>query len=308
MSLLPVKMVRTVFLPAGSPPIGHINDIKAELTQADIHTEGGQLYYMGELDILIDYTAFSRDRGRLFREDARGDSGRPWQAFLTLPFALNETPPQMICGMPRAELGEINWFMAAPRALEMEVEILIETEDMRMTEAEDTKDDREDELLRAEDEADVADIPEKDTPAPSAQPEASPSEGCGGNGIREGDTGSEQTEERGDGECAEDILPADGEDDVLRIVFRKDNMPDEAEIAEAIATAKAEKAALEEARLQTVSLEAETAVDEIQTPEPEVSTPAPKKKRRSHGLPGFTVDAQNNNIAISAFNINIKLP
>ena len=34
----------------------------------------------------------------------------------------------------------------------------------------------------------------------------------------------------------------------------------------------------------------------------------PKKVRRSHGLPRLLVDAQNNNVEISAFNINIKLP
>ena len=53
------------------------------------------------------------------------------------------------------------------------------------------------------------------------------------------------------------------------------------------------------------AVEAMAPADNTETPK---ETDQPKKVRRSHGLPRLSVDAQNNNVEISAFNINIKLP
>lgn len=95
MNKISMTLLRTVFLPVGSPPIGSVCEITADIGKADIHVEGEQVYCLGEMDIIIDYLSFSPNSGRhLFPDHADtypGGGGKEWQAMINLPFALNET-------------------------------------------------------------------------------------------------------------------------------------------------------------------------------------------------------------------------
>ena len=129
MNKISLTLLRTVFLPVGSPPIGSVCEIKADIGKADIHVEGEQLYCLGEMDIIIDYLSFSANSGRhLFPDQSDtypGGGGREWQAMINLPFSLNERVDLAANAEYIASLGDLKWFMVAPRALEMEMEIII---------------------------------------------------------------------------------------------------------------------------------------------------------------------------------------
>ena len=126
MRQISTTLVRTVFLPAGSPPIGSIDHIQADLSNKDIFIEHQRMYCRGDLDVMVDYTSFPLDRGsHIFPEHCRPEQGRAWQALLNIPFALSEDIDCMMTEPLNIALGDINWFMVAPQALEMEVEILI---------------------------------------------------------------------------------------------------------------------------------------------------------------------------------------
>lgn len=122
-------------------------------------------------------------------------------------------------------------------------------------------------------------------------------------------------------EPAEAILAEKGEPEIVKIVFNDGPQPDEKEIQKAIAQAKAEAAATlaepaaSDNNVEAVAVSAEAEDNEAvaaMAPAENAAVPEnaekPKKVRRSHGLPRLLVDAQNNNVEISAFNINIKLP
>ena len=129
MNKISLTLLRTVFLPVGSPPIGSVCEIKADIGKADIHVEGEQLYCLGEMDIIIDYLSFSANSGRhLFPDQSDtypGGGGREWQAMINLPFSLNERVDLAANAEYIASLRDLKWFMVAPRALEMEMEIII---------------------------------------------------------------------------------------------------------------------------------------------------------------------------------------
>ena len=368
MSHIPVKLVRTVFLPNGSPPVGTVNRITADLVRADIHGAEGQLYCMGELDILIDYTAFSSADGRhLFSYDSSDRGEKPWQAFISLPFAFSEELTQDFCGVPHAELGDIKWFMVASRALEMEVNILIESEELNTDRkfAGEKKNENGCEWGKdGEEQLEYADMMNKgvedneeifaqdtlETLSQSAESsEDMPCEKNDGKQEEEAaeqyDAGSEQDKIASDAraECEPDNVireeknsaSAESSPEIVRIVFRDEALPDDVEIARAIAAAQAEKEAessaaeidagikefsakrdempeatanyKEEAVILTEVDNGSEAEEAVVSPA-EVIIPPARKKRRSHGLPHLTVDAHNNKVEISAFNINIKLP
>ena len=118
MSRISLTLSRTVFLPVGSPPIGSVCDIRADIGKADIHVENGQIYCLGDLDILIDYMSFSPGEiGRLFSghsADQQSDEGREWQALLNLPFVMNEKTNLASDRAYEAAVGDLKWFMVAP--------------------------------------------------------------------------------------------------------------------------------------------------------------------------------------------------
>lgn len=68
-----MTLLRTVFLPVGSPPIGSVRNIKADITKADIHVDNDQVYCLGEIDILIDYICFFPDAGKQIFADNPSD-------------------------------------------------------------------------------------------------------------------------------------------------------------------------------------------------------------------------------------------
>ena len=425
MRQISTTLVRTVFLPAGSPPIGSIDHIQADLSNKDIFIEHQRMYCRGDLDVMVDYTSFPLDRGsHIFPEHCRPEQGRAWQALLNIPFALSEDIDCMMTEPLNIALGDINWFMVAPQALEMEVEILISGKEI--ADAPKTRENRQKKdggwhMVSVEDmerekaaetgkqlswEATAKDGCEKDDnksdtgpmrlislePADSAEnsaeepaasavederqeiltampaeqpvPEAEETAEVSAAAVEEKaavaeekeakaeemvlaeEAGAEETaeipeEDSGTAQLKVNEQPAE----VVRIVFREDKLPNDDEIAKAIEEAKAEKAAYEAkkaAKEKTVSakkadvngqidteadsvknepadnadeaIAAEALPGEEELPEAAavMAEPAPsgkpKKKRRSFGLPRLDVDAQNNNIEISAFNINIKLP
>ncbi|MBQ1501901.1 MAG: hypothetical protein IIZ45_04720, partial [Firmicutes bacterium] len=125
MKQIALHLVRTVFLPMGSPPIGRIDDVKADLAKAELRLDGKKLYCMGQLDVLVDYTSLAASAGRRLFADGE-EQGKAWQALLDLPFALSEDvfcPPGAEIS---ASLGRLKWFMVAPRAFELEADILAE--------------------------------------------------------------------------------------------------------------------------------------------------------------------------------------
>ena len=425
MRQISTTLVRTVFLPAGSPPIGSIDHIQADLSNKDIFIEHQRMYCRGDLDVMVDYTSFPLDRGsHIFPEHCRPEQGRAWQALLNIPFALSEDIDCMMTEPLNIALGDINWFMVAPQALEMEVEILISGKEI--ADAPKTRENRQKKdggwhMVSVEDmerekaaetgkqlswEATAKDGCEKDDnksdtgpmrlislePADSAEnsaeepaasavederqeiltampaeqpvPEAEETAEVSAAAVEEKaavaeekeakaeemvlaeEAGAEETaeipeEDSGTAQLKVNEQPAE----VVRIVFREDKLPNDDEIAKAIEEAKAEKAAYEakkaanektvSAKKADVNGQIDTEVDSVKNEPadnadeaiaaealpgeeelPEAAAvmaePAPsgkpKKKRRSFGLPRLDVDAQNNNIEISAFNINIKLP
>lgn len=425
MRQISTTLVRTVFLPAGSPPIGSIDHIQADLSNKDIFIEHQRMYCRGDLDVMVDYTSFPLDRGsHIFPEHCRPEQGRAWQALLNIPFALSEDIDCMMTEPLNIALGDINWFMVAPQALEMEVEILISgkeiadapktrenrqkkdggwhmvsVEDMEREKAAETgkqlsweatakdgceKDDNKSDtgpmrlisLEPADSAENSAEEPAAsavederqeiltampaEQPVPEAEETAEVSAAAVGEKaavaeekeakaeemVLAEEAGAEETaeipeEDSGAAQLKVNEQPAE----VVRIVFREDKLPNDDEIAKAIEEAKAEKAAYEAkkaANEKTVSakkadvngqidteadsvknepadnadeaIAAEALPGEEELPEAAavMAEPAPsgkpKKKRRSFGLPRLDVDAQNNNIEISAFNINIKLP
>ncbi len=418
MNKISMTLLRTVFLPVGSPPIGSVCEITADIGKADIHVEGEQVYCLGELDIIIDYLSFSPNNGRhLFPDHADtypGGGGKEWQAMINLPFALNETAALDSSAEYSAALGDIKWFMVAPRALEMEMEIVITVEmpvrvqdniksnkQQLLADKEQKKDggwqmvsisdmetdmvaendniataaasqedalaestvtvstataanaevniaavqgDSQEKAVAAEADIETA-LPVTDnsvddvgaaevSTAPVAEDIAAAEEVMGGEiaaeaaAVAENVTASDVIAESAavmaendTAEPAEAILAEKGEPEIVKIVFNDGPQPDEKEIQKAIAQAKAEAAATlaepaaSDNNVEAVAVSAEAEDNEAvaaMAPAENAAVPEnaekPKKVRRSHGLPRLLVDAQNNNVEISAFNINIKLP
>ena len=418
MNKISMTLLRTVFLPVGSPPIGSVCEITADIGKADIHVEGEQVYCLGELDIIIDYLSFSPNNGRhLFPDHADtypGGGGKEWQAMINLPFALNETAALDSSAEYSAALGDIKWFMVAPRALEMEMEIVITVEipvraydniksnkQQLLTDKEQKKDggwqmvsisDMETDMVAENDNIATAAAPQDDasaqttvtvstatvateevnvtaeqegsqekdvaaetdietalpatdnsvddveakevSTAPIAEDIAAAEEVVGSEiaaepaAVAEDVAASDAITESAavmaeddTAEPAETILAEKGEPEIVKIVFNDGSQPDEKEIQKAIAQAKAEAAATLAAPAasdnneEAVAVSAEAEYNEAvaaMAPAENAAVPEnaekPKKVRRSHGLPRLLVDAQNNNVEISAFNINIKLP
>ena len=394
MNKISLTLLRTVFLPVGSPPIGSVCEIKADIGKADIHVEGEQLYCLGEMDIIIDYLSFSANSGRhLFPDQSDtypGGGGREWQAMINLPFSLNERVDLAANAEYIASLGDLKWFMVAPRALEMEMEIIITEQTVTTSNAQIPYSIRQDDAKRIKDkelkkdggwqmvsisdmEKDVVEANENisTTTAPKSDIEEQDptavitdeninadsvenrgdalavsadienistdieedSEMVTGSDINNMDSPVQETMAEGiiEPEMVVDekqitnassaaAMAPDDEPEIVKIVFGDGPQPDEKEIQAAIAQAKAEavsqptsSAEIDDEPQQTIAdvsedeeaVEAMAPADNTETPK---ETDQPKKVRRSHGLPRLSVDAQNNTVEISAFNINIKLP
>ncbi|MEG1537486.1 MAG: hypothetical protein RR387_04305, partial [Clostridiales bacterium] len=89
MAEIVMPLLRTVFLPPGSPGIGAINEIRTDIRSEQISSDGGKIYCVGEADLLIDYISFAGDT----IDSAQGymiGGGKQWQALLTMPFELME--------------------------------------------------------------------------------------------------------------------------------------------------------------------------------------------------------------------------
>ena len=129
-----LQLLRTVFLPNDSPPIYAVNNIKVDIREQQIRSDGGKTFCQGEADILIDYLSLEQggESGAFFRE-AHGlypaHSGSPWQAMLFLPFDLLiegelDCPP-----MWNLSVLDFQWLVVAPRALEMDFQLSLKGPD-----------------------------------------------------------------------------------------------------------------------------------------------------------------------------------
>ncbi|MGI5891438.1 MAG: LysM peptidoglycan-binding domain-containing protein [Bacillota bacterium] len=107
---------RTLFLPKGSPPILNVSDIKVEVRKGQIIEEKGNIFCSGDIDILLDY--ISQDQ-----EDI--SKGNPWQVFLSLPFELVEEGHSNCPPLCDLEIENLEWFIVAPRALELNLRLLL---------------------------------------------------------------------------------------------------------------------------------------------------------------------------------------
>jgi len=127
--ILPI--VRTVFLPQGSPGICTIKQITTDIRDSKISAENGQIFVSGEVDIIIDYLSYATDetsnRSSGFRDldEYLPGSGRLWQALLTLPFEVSTTGILTCSSNCLLVTGEIKWFLVSPHAIEMSMDLLL---------------------------------------------------------------------------------------------------------------------------------------------------------------------------------------
>jgi hypothetical protein len=304
MSRISLTLSRTVFLPVGSPPIGSVCDIRADIGKADIHVENGQIYCLGDLDILIDYMSFSPGGiGQLYTghsTDQQSGEGREWQALLNLPFVMNEKTELAPDRAYEAAVGDLKWFMVAPRALEMEIQLFI-TEEQSAAEVAGAggvtakKRGGGWQMMNEEEreQAIAAGIPfdEEELPGPA-----------------EGMFDGEMMTQIVAGFSPTPEFPPEPE--IVRIVFNEDAPIDEEGIKRAIAQAKAELAIKRAAQAGFSETVAVSPPAQPFAPVEQAAPSATRKARRSHGLPQLNIDAQNNDIDFTAlnFNINVKIP
>lgn len=130
MAELILPLVRTMFLPPGSPGIGSVQNVMGDIRDVRCGMSGGEVYCFGDADILIEYLSDAR-RNELFGESQSPpdyDNGvREWQAMLTFPFQLRgagELPPGATY---RVNFGPMDWRMITSRAIELETSIIIES-------------------------------------------------------------------------------------------------------------------------------------------------------------------------------------
>jgi len=128
MEELILPLVRTVFLPPGSPGIGSINQILADLRDVRCGMSGDEVYCFGEADILVDYVS-CRHPGDLFAGAANRffdrDAAAEWQAMLSFPFQLKKQGHLPADLAYRINLHALNWNMVTSRAIELEAEVRI---------------------------------------------------------------------------------------------------------------------------------------------------------------------------------------
>lgn len=129
---------RTVFLPAGSPGIGSLLRVSGDLREVRCGSAGGEVYCIGEADILVEYLSCSGSGGLFSSRPPTDQSagGSEWQALLSLPFQLcvsGDLPPEAAY---RVNLGRLEWTMVAARALELEAEVIISYQATASDEAE----------------------------------------------------------------------------------------------------------------------------------------------------------------------------
>lgn len=124
MAVITFPLVRTMFLPSGSPAIGCILRVSGDLREVRCGAAGGEVYCIGEADILIEYMSGNGGSG-LFPLHPPTDQhgGDEWQALIALPFQLcsaGTLPPDTPY---RVNLGPLEWCMAAAHAVELETYI-----------------------------------------------------------------------------------------------------------------------------------------------------------------------------------------
>lgn len=109
---------RTLFLPKGSPPILNIEELKIEVRKQEIVAEGGQLFCKGDIDILLDY---------LSQDENFVSGGRSWQVLLSLPFEVQNEGYSACPPLCDLQIAELDWFVVAPRALELNLQLLLQS-------------------------------------------------------------------------------------------------------------------------------------------------------------------------------------
>jgi len=121
MSDLRFSLLRTVFLPKSSPGISSINELRTDLREVELTLVAPQqLLIKGEMDILVDYNAL------LPAGESINNSGEPWQALISLPFELTEQVQLAEVTDCRLSARAPKWFMLSPKAIEMEVELVLD--------------------------------------------------------------------------------------------------------------------------------------------------------------------------------------
>lgn len=352
MNKISMTLIRTVFLPVGSPPIGSVCEIKADIGKADIHVEGEQVYCLGEIDIIIDYLSFSENNGRhLFSEKNASypeSGGKEWQAMINLPFSLNEKADWDQQTPYIVSLGDIKWFMVAPRALEMEMEIIVSEQTagaqqfntagtnqnlQKTINKEQSKDGGWQMVSIAEENFEQQQNGEEITAskteeiAQTLDPFAFDNSAAA---TEENVTDDSDKLELNVPETT--VLAATRElpgqkaaPEIVKIVFNEEASADDHEIEQAIADAQAEMKsgsekngdgsqrllAMDQGNDEIIAADnGVIAVEEPLADETVASdnTTSVKTIRRSHGLPRLSIETQDHNADISAFNINIKLP
>ena len=123
-----LPLVRTVFLPTGSPGIGSVNHVMGDLRDVRCGMSGGEVYCFGEADILIDYISCSK-RNNLFSSgrDAptQNAEAQAWQALLSFPFQLSGKGTLPTGSEYHVNLSALEWNMVTARAVELECRLVI---------------------------------------------------------------------------------------------------------------------------------------------------------------------------------------
>ncbi len=131
MTAIKFTLTRTIFLDAQSPGIGHLSELKAQIDNFELQKQGPQLICHGEMELIIDYLAFSEEqpppakrmRHTLSNDQSLPQLSRPWQAIINIPFELNADYAGEYPLKGELIIDEIKWFMISSKAIETEIKL-----------------------------------------------------------------------------------------------------------------------------------------------------------------------------------------
>ncbi|MDO4733154.1 MAG: hypothetical protein Q4B50_06550 [Bacillota bacterium] len=131
-----IPFARTLLLPAGSPAIGCVDGLRMDVSRLRCHYTGQSCCCTGDVDVLIEYHAAPPVQSSLFAGPA--GPGKAWQALLTLPVELDcgsgEELPFLQPGSYQPQLRNLEWFMVASNAIELEGSLLLSWEPQQKAE------------------------------------------------------------------------------------------------------------------------------------------------------------------------------
>lgn len=318
--LIPFR--HTVMIPQGSPGIGAVNEVRMELRSMTFGSGSGHIRCHGVGDVLVDYTAAGESENPFAMMMAKKHAGMPWQFLTTVTLDLLQ-PGDLPKGDVSCRLHACRGYKVALSGLELEGELLLETAEAEPEQAfverpvrETAKmggwsmvsldDKKQEEILqRLVDEAEETvasaeklwqriDEEQEDAEADREQP------------IHPVDTDydyAKYAEETPQVNTVFEKTPPEP----IRIQLEFEKPATVADVTfPAVEQDDPEPVMIPEPVVEEPVIETMTPAEAAEVVAEPVKKKA-KKKRRVTGLPCLVVDAKDNNVEISAFNLQIKL-